>query len=137
MWQAHQSDRATESWVESADLNVQPHQVQDEQDEASPDPVKPAQKKRRGGNAQAQTEALGSNPRKSRADNRQSLPAGFYICIAGKKRTKVIYRLGSYYALPDIDYLEYSHMGEQLPNSADYDVICRLCRRGGQQDPEA
>ena len=26
-WQAHQSDRPTESWVESADLNVQPLQV--------------------------------------------------------------------------------------------------------------
>ena len=37
----------------------------------------------------------------------------------------------------DIDYLEYFHMGEQMPNRADYDVICRLCSWSGvQQDSE-
>ena len=132
-WQAHQSDRPTESWVERADLNVQPHQVQDEQDEANPDP----EKKRRGGNATARTEALGSNLREARAQIRQTLPAGFYVCRAGKKRTRVLHHLGSCYALPDIDYLEYSHMEERMPSRTEYDVICRLCSRSGvQQDPE-
>ena len=86
-WQAHQSDRPTESWVERADLNVQPHQVQNEQDEANPDPEEPVQKKRRGGNATARTVALGSNPREARAQIRQTLPAGFYVC-RGRKGKK-------------------------------------------------
>ena len=136
-WQAHQSDRPTESWVERADLNVQPCQVQDEQDEADPNPDEPVQKKRRGGNATARTEALGSNPREARAQIRQTLPAGFYFCRAGKKRTRVLHHLGSCYALPGIDYLDYSHMGARMPSRAEYDVICRLCSRTGvQQDPE-
>ena len=136
-WQAHQSDRPTESWVERADLNVQSCQVQDEQDEADPNPDEPVQKKRRGGNATARTEALGSNPREGRVQIRQTLPAGFYLCRAGKKRTRVLHHLGSCYALPGIDYLDYSHMGERMPNRAEYDLICRLCSRTGvQQDPE-
>ena len=73
-WKAHQSDRSTERWEESADLNVRPHQIQDEQDEADPDPVEPVQKKRRGGNAMAGTEAPGSHPRE-RKSGRHSLQA--------------------------------------------------------------
>ena len=136
-WQAHQSDRPTESWVDWADLSVQPLQVQDEQDEANPDPDEPVQKKRRGGNATARTEALGSNPREARAQIRETLPAGFYVCRAGNKRTRVLHQLGSCYAFPDIDYLEFSHTGERMPSKAEYDMICRLCSKNGvQQDLE-
>ena len=51
-----------------------------EQDEADPDPAEPVHEKRRGGNATARTEALGSNPREARAQIWQTRPAGFYVC---------------------------------------------------------
>ena len=57
----------------------------------------------------------------------------FDVCRAGKKQTRVLHHLGSCYALPDIDVLDYSHIGERLPSRSVYDVIGRLCSRSGVQ----
>ena len=73
---------------------------------------------------------IGSNPREARARIRQSLPTGLCACRTGKKRTKVLHRLGSCHA-------ECSHMSERMPSRADYHVICRPCSRTEvEEDPE-
>ena len=117
-------------------MDVGPMQIQDEDDELT-DPADQAQKRRRGGNAQMRTEALRESPREASAQIRQTLSPGFYICRAGKKRTRVLQRLGACYALPNIDYLDCTHEGERMTSKAEYDVICRLCScKGIDQDPQ-
>ena len=129
-WQPHRAPRAAAVLEMRTDDDVGLLQIRDE-DDGPVDPEEHAQKKRRGGNAQARTEALGDNPREARARIRQTLQPGFYVCRAGKKRTRVLHQLGACYALPNIDYLDCTHMGEKMPSRSQYDVVCRLCTRRG------
>ena len=83
-WQPHREPRAAAMPEVNIDDDVGLLQIQDEDDEPA-DPAEHAQKRRRGGNAQTRTEALGDNPREARARIRQTMQPGFYVCRAGKK----------------------------------------------------
>ena len=78
---------------------------------------------------QRRTEILGSNPRERRAQIRDTLDPGFYLCRSGKKRIRTVHRLGECFALPGVDYFEYDYLGLAMPKRTAYDVICRLCSK--------
>ena len=51
---------------------------------------------------QRRTEILGSNPRERRAQIRDTLEQGFYLCRSGKKRIRTVHRLGDCFALAGV-----------------------------------
>ena len=100
--------------------------VDEDTTELPAEPAAPAAKKKRGGQAAARTELLGENPKEARARIQEDLPQGFYICLSGKRSIRTLHRLGSCYALPNIDYLWWSYAGVDMTRPADYDVVCTL-----------
>ena len=78
---------------------------------------------------QRRTEILGSNPRERRAQIRDTLEPGFYLCRSGKKRIRTVHRLGDCFALPGVDYFDYDYLGLAMPKRTTYDVICGLCSK--------
>ena len=78
---------------------------------------------------QRRTEILGSNPRERRAQIRDTLEPGFYLCRSGKKRIRTVHRLGDCFALPGVDYFDCDYLGLAVPKRTTYDVICGLCSK--------
>ena len=78
---------------------------------------------------QRRTEILGSNPRERRAQIRDMLEPGFYLCRSGKKRIRTVHTLGDCFALPGVDYFDYDYLGLAMPKRTTYDVICGLCSK--------
>ena len=131
--------RAVSTWVSSPEVQVAvpceiealPEDAPVVDEELGFPPVAHQAKKKRRGQAALRTELLGLNPKESRAKLRASLPSGFYICLSGKQSIRTLHRLGSCYALPNIDYLRWSYSGVDMPKPTDYDVVCTLCSRQG------
>ena len=48
-----------------------------------------------------------------------------------KEANKSLTSARACYALPNIDYLDFTHTGEKMPSRAQYDLVCRLCTRRG------
>ena len=71
----------------------------------------------------------GSNPKERRAQIRETLDPGYYLCRSGKKKIRTLHRLGDCYALPDVDYLDYDFLGTSMPKRSTFDVICQLCAK--------
>ena len=82
---------------------------------------------------QRRTEILGSIPKERRAQIRDMLEPGFYLCRSGKKRIRTVHRLGDCLALPGVDYFDYDYLGLAMPKRTDYDVVCGLCSRKDAQ----
>ena len=86
---------------------------------------------------QRRTEILGSNPKERRAQIRDMLEPGFYLCRSGKKRIRTVHRLGHCFALPGVDYFDYDYLGLSLPKRSGYDVVCGLCSKKDAQHVRA
>ena len=78
---------------------------------------------------QRRTEILGSNPKERRAQIRDMLEPGFYLCRSGKKRIRTVHRLGD----SGVDYFDYDYLGLAMPKRTDYDVVCGLCSKKDAQ----
>ena len=78
---------------------------------------------------QRRTEILGSNPKERRAQIRDMLEPGFYLCRSGKKRIRTEHRLGDCFALPGVDCFDYDYLGLAMPKRTTYDVICGPCSK--------
>ena len=89
-------------------------------------PLRPAKRQKQ---AALRTEILGSNPKERRAQIRETLDPGYYLCRSGKKKIRTLHRLGDCYALPDVDYLDYDFLGTSMPKRSAFDVICQLCAK--------
>ena len=86
---------------------------------------------------QRRTEILGSNPKERRAQIRDMLEPGFYLCRSGKKRIRTVHRLGDCFALPGVDYFDYDYLGLPMPKRSGYDVVCGLCSKKDAQHVRA
>ena len=81
-------------------------------------------RKKHGGHAQIRTAELGADPRTRRAQLRATMQPGFYLL-----KVKTLPMLGSCYALPGVDYLQFEYLGLSFPPVASFDIICRSCGR--------
>ena len=67
--------------------------------------------------------------KKARIAIRAELERGYYISSSGKKRIKVLHRLGQCYMLPEVDYVAYEFVGNSFPAAALYDAVCKWCAK--------
>ena len=79
----------------------------------------------------AKSLALGENPKERRAQLREALAPGFYICRSGKKKIRTLHRLGACSMVPDVDYHNFTYAGLFLPRALEYDCIYKLCSARG------
>ena len=86
---------------------------------------------------QRRTEILACNPKERRAQIRDMLEPGFYLCRSGKKRIRTVHRLGDCFALPGVDYFDYDYLGLAMPKRSGYDVVCGLCSKKDAQHVRA
>ena len=98
--------------------------------------TEPQLKKRRGGHAAARTELLGDNPRERRAAIRSTLQPGYYIALSGKRHIRTLHKLGACYALPEVDYLQYSFVGTSTSANTEFDSVCKLCAKSSAAERE-
>ena len=75
-----------------------------------------------------------TKPGESRQLLRGQLQSGFYLSYTGRKSFRILYRLGSCYNLPGLDYPNYKYMGTVFPNmttSAVY-VLAKMSKQTGK-----
>ena len=75
------------------------------------------------------SKVLGDDHKKARIAIRAELEPGYYISSSGKKRIKVLHRLGQCYMLPEVDYVAYEFVGNFFPAPALYDAVCKWCAK--------
>ena len=75
------------------------------------------------------SEVLGDYHKQTRILLRAELEPGYYISYSGKRRIKVLHRLGQCYMLPGVDYTTYEYLGAALPDSFSNDTVCKWCAR--------
>ena len=71
--------------------------------------------------------ALGDNPRERRKLFRASHDSGYYIAISPKQSRRTLYKLGSCFMVLGVDYVKYTYSGLTMPDSADFDTVCKVC----------
>ena len=72
---------------------------------------------------------LGDDHKKARIAIRAELEPVCYTYSSGKKRIKVLHRLGQCYMLPGVDYVTYDFVGNSFPAPALYDTVCKWCAK--------
>ena len=75
------------------------------------------------------SELLGSDHKQTRANIRANLEPGYYISYSGKKRIKVLHRLGQCFMLPGVDFMTYEYAGSSFPDSSSYETVCKWCAK--------
>ena len=95
------------------------------------EPEAPVAKKKRGGQAALRSELLGENSKEARSRIRENLPQGFEICLSGKRSIGTVLRLSACCALPDVDFLGWSHSCTDMSMSSEYDVIYNMLTSRG------
>ena len=75
------------------------------------------------------SELLGSDHKQTRSDIRANLEPGYYISYSGKKRIKVLHRLGQCFMLPGVDLMSYEYASSSFPDSSSYETVCKWCAK--------
>ena len=75
------------------------------------------------------SEVLGDDHKKARIAIRSELEPGYSLSSSGKKRIKVLHRLGQCTMLSGVDYVSYEFVGNSFPAPALYDTVCKWCTK--------
>ena len=65
--------------------------------------------------------------KESRQQALKELPDGFYVCEAGRSKSKRLHRLGYCWMVPGVDYFVYSFKGPLMPLEHEYEEVCKRC----------
>ena len=68
-----------------------------------------------------------ANIKKSREQALKELPDGFYVCEAGRSKSKRLHRLGYCWMVPGVDYFVYSFKGPLMSQEHEYEEVCKRC----------
>ena len=85
------------------------------------------------------SEPLVSDRKQTRADIRSNLEPGYYISYSGKKKIKVLHRLGQCFMLPGVDSMSYEYAGTSFPDASSYETVCKWCAKSKDfhSDPDS
>ena len=72
---------------------------------------------------------LGSDHKQTRAAIRARLESGYYISFSGKKKIKVLHRLGQRFMLSRVDFMSYEYAGTTFPEATAYETVCKWCAK--------
>ena len=68
-----------------------------------------------------------SSIKESRQQALKELPDGFYVCEAGRSKSKRLHWLGYCWMVPGVDYFVYSFKGPLMPLEHEYEEVCNHC----------
>ena len=67
------------------------------------------------------------------------VPTSVPTSYSGKKKIKVLHRLGQCFMLPGVDFMSYEYAGSTFPDSSSDETVCKWCAKSKDfhSDPDS